>query len=151
MIGSEWDLYAASKALRSLDFTFEEGHWTRDKPLHKGTLCQINHEIGKVFGVLGSPTITTRCGLCREVGHWRTTCPAMMKQKQETLRAILQDKRYKRYCYKQCMCGPTHYPSICLYCKHACCDQAYQPVAYLSHFTCPEHGETRQIGSLRDL
>jgi hypothetical protein len=145
--GDEWELYAARKALVALDFTQSAGQWKREKPLHPITFQQIKEQVNNAL----DPVIKTCCGICRKPGHWRTTCPTIAQEKKEEQQDILKDSRYKRFRLKQCMCGPPHYPSICLVCRYACCEQAYQPVAYIPHFTCIEHGVSRHVEALDDL
>jgi len=145
--GEEWDLYVVEKALRLLGFRQETAcTWRGTQKLDVKLVYQLNKQAEDVL----RPVIHTRCGICREVGHWRTKCPQSEAEQLEKQASILQHPHYKRF-QKQCMCGPSSYPSLCLRCRFACCDEAWQPLAHKALFTCVIHGRTHKNKSLAEI
>lgn len=135
--GEEWTVYANTKVFHAFGYKKIDNVWVGKTELSP----EIVEICCKKAYRLYNPIITTKCGLCREVGHWKPNCPVVAEERKRQQVETLQDKRYHRF-RNQCSCGPRNYPSLCLKCKYACCEQAYQIVAHESNFTCVIHGIT---------
>jgi len=85
--------------------------------------------------------LKTRCGKCGLVGHNKMTCKGENPEEKEQAMLTRQHPLYRKfYTSAYCMCGPVDFPSICFFCKGACCDQAQQLTIHDPHILpCLKH------------
>jgi hypothetical protein len=95
----------------------------------------------------GRVVMWTKCGQCRQEGHWKTECPLLQEHKERTLALPPeQSQSFRRFADSPfCFCdqreGPSVLPRVvCLFCQHACCAKAKQRKLFPADFQCDIHG-----------